>query len=643
LLTFSAKLRATLPVCGISGIFHYGDTRPVDGAALRLMAHSLAHRGPDDAGYLEDGLCGFGFRRLSVIDLLTGNQPIRSADGARAIILNGEIYNYIELRSELRDKGRHFLTKSDTEVVLAAYEHDGVECPTSLCGMFAFAVWDRDRQRLLLARDRLGVKPLYYLDDGRRLIFGSEIKAILAAGGVSRDVDPESVADYFALRYVPGPKTIFKAIRKLPPGCWMSVEAGRTPVIRRYWDVRFEVDDDTSEDTWIERLRELVDEAVRSRLAADVPLGAFLSGGVDSSTVVATMARLSQRPVSTHTVGFDEQAFDETAAARRVADRYATDHHESILHPEAVSAAETLVWHFDEPFGDSSAIPAYYLAKAARNHVTVALSGDGGDESFAGYAKRYAFVRRHDDVRTGVPASLRPLVFGLPARLYPPDNWLPRVLRAKIAFTNLAADPHQAFFNAMSLGTCALSPLLSGDLRRMLRDYRPSGLFKDLMEASGTSDPVSRAQYVDLKTFLPDDVMTKVDRTSMAVGLEAREPLLDHRLVEAAARIPSRMKLSNGEGKRILKKAVADRVSGDILARPKQGFEAPVGRWLRGPLRDLAHATLFDPVVPGAELLDRASLVVVWERHQSGRTDSTHHLWPALMFRLWAKRFGAGV
>ena len=630
-------------MCGISGIFDYGDARSVDGAALRRMATSLVHRGPDDAGYLEDGPCGFGFRRLSVIDLVTGKQPILSEDGARAIILNGEIYNYTELRSALRDAGRRFLTNGDTEVVLAAYERHGVECPTVLHGMFAFAIWDRDRRRLFLARDRLGVKPLYYLDDGRRLVFGSEIKAVLAAGGVPRSIDPEAVADYFALRYVPGPKTIFKAIRKLPPGCWMVVEAGKAPVIRRYWDVRFRADEDVSERAWIETIRERVDDAVRSRLVADVSLGAFLSGGVDSSTVVGTMARLSKGPVSTHTVGFAEQAFDETAAARRVAVRYGTDHHESILRPDAVSIAETLAWHFDEPFGDSSAIPTYYLAKAARAHVTVALSGDGGDESFAGYARRYGFVRWQDGVRTSVPAFLRPIVFGLPARLYPPDDWLPRPLRAKTALTNIAAEPDQAFFNAMSVGIGALSPLLSRDLRATLRDYRPSELFRDLMEASGTRDPVSRAQYVDLKTFLPDDVMTKVDRTSMAVGLEAREPLLDHRLVEAAARIPSRLKLSNGEGKTIFKKAVADRVPADILARPKQGFEVPVGAWLRGPLRDITHASLFDAGAPGAELLDRASLVVVWESHQSGRTDGTHHLWPALMFRLWAKRFAAGV
>ena len=630
-------------MCGISGIFHYGDARPVDGGALRRMADTLAHRGPDDAGYLEDGPCGFGFRRLSVIDLVTGRQPILSEDGARAVILNGEVYNYTALRSDLRAKDRRFLTSSDTEVVLAAYERHGLECPTLLHGMFAFAVWDRDRRRLFLARDRLGVKPLYYVDDGRRFVFGSEVKAVLAAGDVSRAIDPEAVADYFALRYVPGPKTIFKSIRKLPPGCWLSVESGKAPVIRRYWDVRFQADEELSETAWVETLRELVDAAVRSRMIADVPLGAFLSGGVDSSTVVATMARLATNPVSTHTVGFTEQAFDETAAARRVAERYGTDHHETILRPDAVAIAETLAWHFDEPFGDSSAIPTYYLARAAREHVTVALSGDGGDENFAGYVRRYGFVRWHDRVRAGVPAFLRPIVFGLPAGLYPPDGWLPGPLRAKTALTNIAAEPHRAFFNAMSVGTGALSPLLSRDLRATLRDYRPADLFRDLMAASGTHDPLSRAQYVDLKTFLPDDVMTKVDRTSMAVALEVREPLLDHRLVEAAARIPSGLKLAGGEGKTILKRAVADRVPADILARPKQGFEAPVGRWLRGPLRDMAHASLFDPGVTGSELIDRASLVGLWEGHQSGRTDGTHHLWPALTFRLWAKRFGAGT
>jgi asparagine synthase (glutamine-hydrolysing) len=629
-------------VCGISGIFNYRDAAPVDGAALRRMAATLVHRGPDDAGYLQDGPCGFGFQRLSIIDLLTGHQPIRSPDGARAVILNGEIYNYAELRAPLIGSGRQFHTRSDTEVVLAAYERHATDCPTLLRGMFAFAIWDRDRQRLFLARDRLGVKPLYYLDDGCRLVFGSEIKAILSAGGVSREIDAEAVADYFALRYVPGPKTIFKAVRKLPPGCWMLVESRRAPVIRRYWDVRFEAGEGTTEETWIERLRELIDDAVRTRMVSDVPLGAFLSGGIDSSTVVATMAGLSQSPVATFTIGFAETAFDETAAARIVAKRYATDHHELTVAPDALAVIDRLSWHFDEPFADSSAIPMFYLCKMAREHVTVSLSGDGGDENFAGYERRYGFARRVHRLRSLVPAALRPLVFGLPAGLYPRDQRLRRSLHGKTALTNLASPPHQAFFNALSLGPDRLSPLLSRDVRRALNGYRPSDLFKSLMDASGTADPVSRAQYVDLKTFLADDIMVKVDRASMAVGLEAREPLLDHVLVETAARIPSRLKLADHGGKLILKKAVVNRVPQEILTRRKHGFEIPIAMWLRGPIRERAHAILFESQAPAAEMIDRAAVQELWDRHQSGREDHAPHLWAALMFKVWAARFARG-
>jgi asparagine synthase (glutamine-hydrolysing) len=626
-------------VCGISGIFNYGDLAPVDGSALRRMAASLVHRGPDDSGFLEDGPCGFGVRRLAVIDLQTGHQPILSEDGTRAVILNGEIYNYADLRASSIAAGRRFLTQSDTEIVLAAYERQSLDCPTLLRGMFAFAIWDRNERRLFLARDRVGVKPLYYLDDGRRLIFGSEIKAILAAGGVCREIDEQATADYFALRYIPAQKTIFKAIRKLPPGCWMRVEAGKTPHIRRYWDLRFAPDEGTPEVTWIERLRERLDDAVRVRMVADVPLGAFLSGGVDSSAMVGTMARLSRTAVPTYSIGFDEPAFDETCAARAVAKRYGCDHHEAIVHPDAVSALETLVWHFDEPFADSSAIPTYYVSKMARESVTVALSGDGGDENFGGYVGRYATERTRNRLRSLVPPGWRPMLFGKAAQLYPRAEWLPRPLRATTMLANLGLQPHEAFFNTMSLGCGRLSRLLSQDFRNSLGDYSPATLFRDLMNASETTDPVSRAQYVDIKTFLADDILVKVDRASMAVGLEVREPMLDHLLMETAARIPSRLKLGHGEGKVIFKRAVEDRVPREILARPKHGFEIPLAAWLRGPIKEMAHAALFDTQGPADPMLDGSVIRDLWDRHQAGVADNAPHLWAVLVFKLWAARF----
>jgi asparagine synthase (glutamine-hydrolysing) len=626
-------------VCGISGIFNYVDLEGVDPHALRQMAATLVHRGSDEGGFLEDGPCGLGVRRLAVIDPQTGHQPIRSEDGTRAAILNGAIYNYRDLRAQAIGAGRRFLTRSDTEAVLAAYERHGLTCPEQLRGMFAIAIWDRPARRLFLARDRVGVKPLYYLDDGRRVIFGSEIKAILAVDGVSREIDREAVADYFALRYVPGPKTIFAAIRKLPPGCWMTVEAGKTPVIRRYWDVRFEPEEDTREAVWIERLRERLDEAVRLRLVSDVPLGAFLSGGVDSSAVVATMAREVERGVTTCSIGFEEPGFDERAAARLMANAYGCEHHERIVDRDAASAIDALVWHYDEPFADASAIPTYYLSKLARERVTVALSGDGGDENFAGYVRRYATERTRARLRSAVPSSLRADVFGVAGRLYPEPDGLPRRLRAKRTLTNLAREPFEAYFDMMSLGGGRLCRLLSEDFRDSLADYRPADLFRDLMNASGTTDPVSRAQYVDIKTFLPDDILVKVDRASMAVSLEAREPLLDHVLMETAARIPSRLKLSGRMGKVIFKKALEDRVPAEILSRRKRGFEVPLARWLRGPLKDMAHAALFETDGPADALLDRFAVRDLWHGHQAELRDSSHNLWAVLVFKLWAARF----
>lgn len=627
-------------MCGISGVFNYRDRRPVNLSTLRAMTDAIAHRGPDDAGFHVDGGAGFGFRRLSIIDLSTGHQPVLSEDGARAIMLNGEIYNYADVRAPLLAAGRKFLTKSDTEVVLAAYEKYGTECVDHLRGMFAIAIYDRDAGRVFLARDRLGVKPLYYSDDGSRVVFGSEIKALLPAGNIPRDIDDEAVADYLALRYVPGPKTIYKSVKKLPPGHWMMIEAGKAPVIRRYWDLKFEADLAPTESQWVEEIRAVLDESVRIRMISDVPLGAFLSGGIDSSAVVATMARLSGRPVSTHTIGFRERAYDESAAARIVAEKYKTDHHEEIVDPDALSIIQKLAWHFDEPFADSSAVPTYYVSKLARRHVTVALSGDGGDENFAGYARRYAFERRENRLRSLLPRSLRKTLFGTAARIYPKADWLPRPFRAKTMLTNLALDPHAAFFNTMSLGTAGELPsLLQPDVRSRLGAYRTAEIFRDMMTAAGTDDPVSRAQYVDIKTFLVDGIMVKVDRASMAVSLEAREPVLDHRLMELAARIPSSLKLQGSEGKLIFKKAVSDRVPDEIINRKKQGFELPVAAWFRGPLKDITESIYSDTTSLTGNYLDLSELRRLNERHVSGLGNHAPQLWSALMFHLWAKQF----
>jgi asparagine synthase (glutamine-hydrolysing) len=627
-------------MCGISGVFHYGDGQTAEGPSLRRMAAAIVHRGPDDEGFLEDGAVGFAFRRLSIIDLGGGHQPILSEDGERAIIFNGEIYNFPELRRDFEAQGRRFLTRSDTEVILAAYERHGESCAEKLRGMFAFAVWDRRHRRLLLGRDRLGVKPLYYYDDGRTLVFGSEIKAILAHENLRLAIDPEAVADYFSLRYVPAPRSIFRQIRKLPPGHVLAVEAGGTPRLRRYWALRFQPDETKTEAQWVEGLRHHLDEAVRIRLMSEVPLGAFLSGGIDSSAVVATMARWSDRPVSTHSIGFSEAAFDETPHARQLAQHCHTDHHEQTIRPDALAVIDKLAWHFDEPFADASAVPTYYVSKMAREKVTVALSGDGGDESFAGYARRYAFERREDRIRRLLPTPVRRILFGLPARIYPKADWLPRPLRAKTMLTNLALAPHEAFFNTMSLASgTGLSSLLSPGFRAQIDGYVPSELFRRLMADSGTGDPVSRAQYVDIHTFMVDDILAKVDRASMAVSLEAREPLLDHVLMEYAATIPSRFKLQGNDGKVIFKAAIADRVPASILARKKQGFEIPIGAWFKGPIRDFAGDVLFSQRTSAEDFLDASEVRRLWDRHQSGIGDHTHSLWTVMMFKLWAARF----
>jgi asparagine synthase (glutamine-hydrolysing) len=625
-------------MCGISGVFHH-EGGLADPGALARMAAAMVHRGPDDEGFFTDGPLGLAFRRLAIIDVAGGHQPILSPDGKRVIVFNGEIYNHAELRREFEARGRVFRTRTDTEVILAAYEAHGPEGVEKLRGMFAYAIYDRDAHRLVLARDRLGVKPLYWSDHGGRLLFGSEIKCLLAHGGLGRDLDIEAVADYASLRYVPAPKTIFRDVRKLEPGHILVAERGRPIRVARYWDLRFEPEEDRSEAELVEELRGLLDEAVGIRLMSEVPLGAFLSGGVDSAAVVATMARVSTGRVSTHTIGFDEAGFDESAEARALAQVLGTDHHEERVRPDALGILDTLAWHFDEPLADASSVPTFHVCRMARRHVTVALSGDGGDEAFAGYVRRYRFERAEDRVRGLLPRALRRPLFSALASVYPASARLPRPLRARTTLRNLALDPPVAFFHSMALAGSGPGPApwLAPALRESLRDYRPADLFGRLMAAAGTEDPVSRAQYVDIKSFLADDVLAKVDRMSMAVSLEAREPLLDHRLLEWAARVPSRLKLRGRTGKYILRRALEDRVPPGHLDLRKRGFELPVGAWFRGPLLPRLREVLADPG-PAAGVFDGARVQTLLDDHLAGRRDSAHHLWMVLMFHLWARR-----
>jgi asparagine synthase (glutamine-hydrolysing) len=604
---------------------------------VHKMNETIVHRGPDDEGiYTAPGI-GLGFRRLSIIDVQGGHQPISNEDGTMWVMLNGEIYNYLELRRDLEQRGHRFATHSDTESIVHLYEEYGVECFAKLRGMFAVALWDSRERKLLLARDRVGKKPLFYADDGNRLLFGSELKALLAGGVSSNAMDTQALCDYFSLGYIPAPKTIYKSVRKVLPGHYLvAAEAGLRDAC--YWDLSFADIEERSEKDWCEIVHQNLCEATRIRLMSDVPLGAFLSGGIDSSAVVAMMSRIMNRPVTTCSIGFEVQEYNETDYARQVAKLVNADHHEAIVRPGAVEVVNKLAWHFDEPFADSSAVPTYYVSKVAREHVTVALGGDGGDETFAGY-RRYLFDYYENRLRGWVPSWMRRRVFGPLGRWYPPLAAAPRVFRAKATLQSLSRSPLEGYFNSLSIfRPDEKARLFTPEFRRELGDYDSISVFEHHYNRAGTEDPLSRIQYVDIKTYLPDDILTKVDRASMAVSLEVRAPLLDHRLMESAARMPSSMKLRGRTGKYILKRSLESILPTQILYRPKQGFAIPLDRWFRNELKDLAYESLFRT---NDGILDAHFLEKIWKQHQNGHYDRSAHLWSILMFRRWQQTFAA--
>lgn len=627
-------------MCGISGIYHYANEEPVNEQVLRRMTDVLVHRGPDDEGFYFGRRAGLGHRRLSIIDVAGGHQPIFNEDRSAAIVFNGEIYNYLGLAEHVEDRGHQLATHSDTETILHLYEEHGANCVTMLRGMFAFAIWDLRKNVMMLARDRVGKKPLYYADVGGRLIFGSELKAVIENPAVPRVMDEEALADYFSFQYIPAPKTIFRHVRKLRAGHYLIASAGGVRE-HQYWDLDFTEREDRDEETWSEMILESLTEAVDSRLISEVPLGAFLSGGVDSSAVVAIMSKITKQAVVTTSVGFSEEKYSEAQDARRFADLIGADHHERIVRPDAAGILEKLAWHYDEPFADASAIPTYYVSKAAREFVTVALSGDGGDENFVGY-RRYAFDAIENRVRDLAPAALRKPLFGALAAVYPKADWLPQPLRAKSTLKNLSLDPAAAYFNSV-YGAMAneRDELLGNDVRAQLNGYDPSDLFRDYFNRAQTDDPIARAQYVDIKTYLTDDVLAKVDRASMAVSLEVRCPLLDHQFMGLVARIPSGLKLRNGKGKYIFRRAVSSLLPPEVLSRRKQGFVVPLAEWLRGDLSAMAQSLLFDPGTDDG-LLNRAAVAKLWKHHQMGMRDYSRPLWAILMFKMWKKRVMKG-
>jgi len=617
-------------MCGICGVFSTESGSVVRAATVKAMADTINHRGPDDEGFYVCGGIGLGFRRLSIIDLEGGHQPMSNEDESIWIVFNGEIYNFDELNKRYLSSGHTFRTRSDTETILHLYEELGEECFAQLRGMFAIALWDGRKKRLLLARDRLGKKPVYYSWDGKRLVFGSEIKALWKAGGIPREMDYEAFSDYFSYQYVPAPKTIYKHVRKLRAGHYLVVE--RSGISERcYWDIHFNQVQQRSESEWCEAFLAEFRNAVKSRLVSDVPLGAFLSGGVDSSSVVALINEF-QPPVTTCSIGFTEQAYDEAEDARAFANALGANHFQHTVRPDAVSLLPKLAWHYDEPFADSSAVPTYYVSEVARRHVTVALSGDGGDENFAGY-RRYKLSLWEDRLRSGIPAPVRKQVFGPLGQLYPKMDWAPRIVRFKSTFQSLARDPLMGYFCGISCCPPQLKQqLIHPDILQRLNGYDSSEVMRHYYDRADTTDPLTRLQYVDMKTYLTDDILVKVDRASMANSLEVRCPLLDHVLMEFIAVMPSSMKLRNGTGKYIFKKSLERVLPSSVLTRPKKGFSVPVAEWFRGELKEFANQALFGK--PDG-LLNQRLLQKCWAQHQRGQRDWSALLWNVLMFRTW--------
>ncbi|MGR8921633.1 MAG: XrtA/PEP-CTERM system amidotransferase [Gammaproteobacteria bacterium] len=627
-------------MCGIAGIVDLSGPGAIDRALLRRMTDSLTHRGPDESGLHVDGGVGLGHRRLSIIDLASGQQPMANDDGSCWLTYNGEVYNFRELRPELEQAGFVFRTGSDTEVILRAWEHWGEDCVTRLRGMFAFAVWDERRQALFLARDRLGIKPLYYAWlPGNRLAFASELKALMLVPDLDRALDERAVEEYFAYGYVPDPKSIFKSVAKLAPGhTLLAGRGGARPSPREYWDTPFVLSDVTRVEEAGEELVRRIREAVDIRLVAEVPLGAFLSGGVDSSAVVAMMAEIQDQPVNTCSIGFDVAGFDESSYATQVAERYATNHQGRRVSPDDFDLVDRLIGLYDEPFADSSALPTYRVCELARERVTVALSGDGGDENLAGY-RRYKLHMAEEHVRRMLPYGLRRPLFGFLGEVYPKADWAPRVFRAKTTFQSLARSSVQAYFHTVSIFSDEQrAKLFNERFRRELQGYQASMVLEEHAKRAPTEDPLSLVQYLDLKTYLPGDILTKVDRASMAHALEVRVPLLDHELVEWISGLPAALKLHRGEGKYVFKKALESRLPHDILYRPKMGFAVPLAKWFRGPLRERIGDIVLGSRLGDTGYFEPAFLRELFDAHVSGRRDYSALLWTVMMFDAFLAR-----
>ncbi len=627
-------------MCGIVGIFETRTPREVEEVLLWRMNNAQLHRGPDEGGLHREPGLGLGHRRLSIIDLSSGQQPLFNEDHSVVVVFNGEIYNFQDLAKELISLGHRFRTHSDTEVIVHAWEQWGERCVNRFRGMFAFALWDRNTETLFLARDRLGKKPLYYalLPNGQ-FIFSSELKSLLCHTGLSRDIEPRAVEDYFAYGYVPEPHTILRHAFKLPPAHILTLRRGQ-PLAKptEYWDVPFRPVGPISEADAAVELVDRLREAVKMRLISEVPLGAFLSGGVDSSAVVAMMAGLSPAPVNTCSISFGDPKYNESVYAAQVAARYHTRHRVQQVEPDDFDLIDRLAHMYDEPFADSSAMPTYRVCELARRQVTVALSGDGGDENFAGY-RRYRWHLYEERVRAWLPQYIRGPLFGFLGFAYPKADWAPKVFRAKSTFQALARNTLEGYFASVSvLADPQRAQLFSPAFRRELQGYHAVEVLRRHARHAPTDNPLSRAQYLDMKTYLPGDILTKVDRASMAHSLEVRVPLLDHQLVEWISGLPPRFKLNGREGKYIFKKALQPYLSEDILYRPKMGFGVPLANWFRGPLRQRVRDAVLGSVLADSRIFDQAFLRKLVDQHQSGARDHSAALWSLLMFEAFLRR-----
>ena len=621
-------------MCGIAGIVR-ADRAPVDRDLVQRMNEAIRHRGPDEDGfYFSDGVA-LAMRRLAIIDLKTGQQPIHNHDRSKWLVFNGEIYNYREVRAQLEKLGHKFYTDSDTEVVVAAYDQYGTDCPKHLRGMFAFAIWDEGDQSLFLARDRVGKKPLLYAHLPGQLAFASEFSALVLHPDVSRDVDREAIHHYLSFMCVPAPLTAYRAIRKLEPGHWLLWRNGEIKT-ERYWQLDFSKKVSLTEAEAGERLIELLREAVRIRLMSEVPLGAFLSGGIDSSAVVALMAQESSERVKTFSIGFEEQDFSEVHHARRVAEHVGADHHEFIVRPDAMQILPTLVEHYGEPFADSSAIPSYYVSRETRRHVTVALNGDGGDECFAGY-ERHAAMKL-----AGAYSSLpgNSLIGSVTGALPTPKSRRNPIGKAQRFVASASLPPIERYLRWMSsFDEDAKLKLYSDSFRDETARYRTQAFFEPWFAKINGGGVVDAALLTDTMTYLPNDLLVKMDIASMSVSLEARSPFLDHVLMEFAASLPEKMKLRRMTTKYLLKKVLKEIVPGENLTRKKMGFGVPIGYWFRGSMKAFLRETLLSEKSLRRGFFQPQRVRTLVDEHIENKVDHSHRLWSLMMLELWFERF----